>query len=70
MERDAAAAEAEIRIALELSPHDPWIYVVLGDINRDEGRMVEAKELYEQALTIEPGFEAAQNRLNAIKPGD
>jgi tetratricopeptide (TPR) repeat protein len=65
--KDEGAAEAEISKTLELNPKDPWIYVVLGDIYRSNGRRVEAIEMYEQALVIDPSFQAAQNRLDGIK---
>ena len=68
--RDTIAAEAEILKALELKPQDPWIYVVLGDIYRSEDRTAEAAEQYEQALAIDPNFEAAQSRLDAVKVRD
>ena len=70
LERDPVAAEAEILQALELAPGDPWIYVVLGDIYRNKGQTAEAAEQYEQALAIDPNFEAAQSRLEAVKERD
>lgn len=70
LERDTVAAETEILHALELTPQDPWIYIVLGDIYRSEDRTAEAAEQYEQALAIDPNFEAAKSRLNAVKEGN
>jgi tetratricopeptide (TPR) repeat protein len=67
--KDAVAAETEILRALELAPEDRWIYVVLGDVYQRQRRTIEAAQLYEQALAIDPSFEAAQSRLDAIREG-
>jgi tetratricopeptide (TPR) repeat protein len=67
---DAVVAEAEIREALELSPREKWAYVRLGDIHRQEGRIGEAAAAYERALEIDPNFEAAQRRLQALNENE
>jgi len=63
---DAAMAEAEIRRALEVAPQNEWAYLYLGDIYHWEGRVDEAAAMYEQALEIDPAFEGARQRLQAI----
>lgn len=64
---DAAAAEAEMQKGLALAPQDKWMHVVLGDLYRREGRAGNAAEAYRQALAIDPDFEAAWNRLDALE---
>lgn len=64
--QEALRAENEILDALDLQPNDKWIYVVLGDLYRAEGRLPEAVEAYEHALRLLPTFEAAQKRLEAL----
>ena len=66
-DEDAVAAEAEILKAVELAPQSKWVRYYLGDIYRKEGRTNEAAAMYEQALAIDPDFEAAQKRLAALK---
>jgi tetratricopeptide (TPR) repeat protein len=64
---DAATAEAEILKALELAPQNKWAYYHLGEVYRREGRVDEAAAMYEEALGIDSGFEAAQKRLAALR---
>jgi tetratricopeptide (TPR) repeat protein len=64
---DAARAESEISRALELSPRDKWLHIVLGDLYREIGRRADAAAQYERALQIDPSLDAAQNRLDALK---
>jgi tetratricopeptide (TPR) repeat protein len=65
--KDATVAEADILKGLELAPRDKWIHIVLGDVYRQEGLKDKAVASYERALEIAPGFEAAKQRLAAIK---
>ncbi|MCR4408480.1 MAG: tetratricopeptide repeat protein [Anaerolineae bacterium] len=69
-DKDVAMAETEIRRAIELSPQNKWAYYHLGEIYRQEGRMDEARAMYEQALEIDPQFEAAKGRLEALSNSD
>jgi tetratricopeptide (TPR) repeat protein len=62
----ASRAENEILDALDLQPDEKWIHVVLGDLYRVEGRVPEAVESYEQALSFDSGFEGAQKRLEKM----
>lgn len=66
-DRDAKVAEAEILRALTLSPENKWAYYHLGEIYCQEGHTDEAMTMYEQALEIDPDFEAAQARVAALK---
>jgi len=68
-DKDVTMAEAEIRQAMELSPKNKWAYYHLGEIYRQEGRTDEARAMYERALEIDPQFEAAQKRLQALVDG-
>ena len=68
-DKDVTRAEAEIRQAIELSPENKWAYYYLGEIYRQEGRLDEARATYEQALELDPQFEAAQKRLQALVSG-
>jgi len=65
-DRDAIAAEAEIRQAIALSPRNKWAYYHLGEVYRQEGRLDEAKAMYEKALEIDPNFEAARRQLGDL----
>ena len=69
-DKDVAMAEAEIRQAIELSPQNQWAYYYLGEVYRQAGRTAEARAMYERALEIDPQFEAAQKRLQALTDGD
>jgi tetratricopeptide (TPR) repeat protein len=68
-DKDATVAEAEILRALEMSPQSKWAYYHLGEIYRQEGRADEAAAMYQQALEIDPDFEAARKRLAALREG-
>jgi len=63
---DITAAEAELLRALELDSQNQWAHYYLGEVYRREGRMDEAAARYQQALTIDPDFEAAQKKLGAL----
>ena len=63
---DPTAAEAELKQAIAFAPEDKWIYLLLGDVYRQEGRKEEARAMYAQALEIDPAFSGALTRLQAI----
>jgi tetratricopeptide (TPR) repeat protein len=67
--RNASAAEAELLRAQELAPQNKWVYYHLGEIYRQEGRVTEAETMYRQALEIDPAFESALKRLQALSEG-
>ena len=66
-DRDPAAAESEMLNALKLAPEDKWLWVILGNLYREEDRITEAASLYERALALDPDFEGAQQRLDALR---
>ncbi|UCC65161.1 MAG: tetratricopeptide repeat protein [Anaerolineae bacterium] len=68
-DRDTTAAEAELLRALELAPQDKWAHYSLGEVYRREGRTDEAAAMYQQALMIDPDFEPAQKKLQALNGG-
>jgi len=68
--QDVAMAEAELRKAMALDPHYRWPYFYLGDIYQKSGRSEEAIAMYEQALAVDPFFEAARQRLYALEEGE
>ena len=65
-EQDAAKAEVELLRAVELAPDAKWFRVMLGDLYRQEGQSARARLEYRQALEIDPDFQAAQKRLEAM----
>jgi tetratricopeptide (TPR) repeat protein len=68
-DKDLAAAKAELLRAVELAPRKKDAYYHLGEIYRQENRVREARGMYEKALEIDPGFEAARERLAALDEG-
>ena len=68
-DKDAVAAETEIRQAIELASQNKWGYYHLGEIYRQEGRVDEARAMYERALEINPQFAAARERLKSLTSG-
>ncbi len=66
LRKDLASAEREVLLALEMAPDQKWLYVVAGDLYRQSGQNPKARNMYEQALFVSPGFEAAQERLDAV----
>ncbi len=66
---DVAAAEAELNQALALAPQNKWMYVILGDVYRLEGRTEEARTEYEQALDLDPDFREVHIRIQAMDNG-
>jgi Flp pilus assembly protein TadD len=60
---DLEAAEANLLLALEANPEQPVAYNELGIISRKTGRFLEARESYESALAVYPGFHFARRNL-------
>lgn len=52
--REVAAAEADLKKALELAPRNPAGYVRLAVLREHQKRVGEAEKLFEQALTVDP----------------
>jgi tetratricopeptide (TPR) repeat protein len=61
--RDLAAAEADLKKAIELAPRDPLAYTRLGDVRRVQTKYQEAEALYDQALGLSPAFTEALGGL-------
>lgn len=53
---DAAGAEADLKRLIELLPQNPLGYAKLGQLRAFEKRWNEAASLYQQALSLSPGF--------------
>jgi len=64
---DGRVAEEELLLALKISPSDRWFFYLLGDVYEKEGRLAEARAMFERALQIDPDFEAAQGRLDSLQ---
>ena len=60
---DLAAAEEQLRKALEINPDHPVAYNELGIVYRKSGRFADARRSYESALAIYPGFHFARRNL-------
>lgn len=60
---DLEAAEKHLLLALETNPDHPITHNELGIVYRKAGRFAEARESYEAALTIYPGFHYARRNL-------
>jgi tetratricopeptide (TPR) repeat protein len=67
LHKDGIVAEEEILRAVQLAPSDKWLYYLLGDLYEEEGRLADAKAMFEHALHIDPGFEGAQKRLERLQ---
>ncbi len=50
------AAEASVRTALALLPQSPAALTLLGEINGDRGKFLEAGELFERAIKSDPDY--------------
>jgi tetratricopeptide (TPR) repeat protein len=67
LNQDVTKAESEMKKALQLASDQEWLYVVLGDLYRDEDRVAEARAMYERALRLAPGFDGALSRLDSLE---
>lgn len=63
---DLEAAEKHLRLALESNPDHPMALNELGIILRKTGRFAEAKQSYEAALAVYPGFHYARRNLAVL----
>jgi Flp pilus assembly protein TadD len=63
---DLEAAEAELQQALELNPEHPVALNELGIIYRKTGRFAEARQSYEAALAVYPGYHHARRNLGVL----
>ena len=60
---DLEGAEKNLLLALESNPEQPVAHNELGIIYRKTGRFSEARQSYESALTVYPGFHFARRNL-------
>ena len=65
-ERKYADAEQLCRRAIEAEYHRPEHYYNLGEVHMLAGRKSEAMKCYNQALSWNPNFEAAQDALRKL----
>jgi len=71
MQRQAGEAEASCQAALAREPRSAEALVLLGELRADHGRFAEAQELFNRAITLDPGFAsgfcsiAAHRRMEA-----
>ena len=63
---DLEAAEFNLLLALESNPDHPTVHNELGIVYRKSGRFAEAKESYEAALAIYPGYHYARRNLAVL----
>jgi tetratricopeptide (TPR) repeat protein len=60
---DAATAEAQYRRVMKLDPSDPAAGLNLGNLLREQNRMVEAEAAYRSAVKADPRFAPAWHNL-------
>lgn len=60
-------AEQYIKQAIVVNPDLPDNYLMLGDIYRQEGDLKAALAAYQDTLARKPGWQAALDRLTAVK---
>jgi regulator of sirC expression with transglutaminase-like and TPR domain len=54
--------------SLSLHPNDPWALNNRGMAYRKRGKEKKARRDFEEALTVEPGFEVARKNLEGVQP--
>ncbi len=65
--RDYRSAETEVRTLLAAQPRDAGALNVLGVALAAQGRTAPAREAFEQALALDPGFADAQQNLARLR---
>jgi len=63
---DLEAAESNLRKALDLSPQHPIALNELGIVYRKSARFAEARQSYEAALAVYPGYHYARRNLAVL----
>ena len=66
-DQDLSRAESEILKVLQIDPEYKWAYYYLGDLYSGERLWDKASLMYQQALQIDPNFEAAATRLQVVQ---
>jgi superkiller protein 3 len=69
-DQDVLLAEAHLREAMALEPHDGSFYVLLGEVYAHAGMHHQAAEIYERALAFEAVREQAQQLLQDLQQHD
>jgi tetratricopeptide (TPR) repeat protein len=68
-------ALSEAQRALALQPHDPWTYVLLGEIHKQRKQTAEARQMYQRAIALARSiapehfpylYEYVQKELNGL----
>ena len=57
---------AELEIAVKLSPRQPVYWNQLGVTYRQNGQFAKAREAYEKAIALDPGYSAAVLNLGIL----
>jgi outer membrane protein OmpA-like peptidoglycan-associated protein len=53
-------AEANLRVALDINPTNPYTLLYLGDVYRNTGRMEKARQMYLRVIDLNPDRNAAR----------
>ncbi len=64
LQGDYAAAAVTLRLALEQTPENAWVWVELGNVRYEEGDMAGALAHYSAALAVEDYIDAWANRAD------
>ncbi len=67
MNKEYDKAIAKFSEALKINPHDPELYYYLGLAYEQSGRLEQAEQMYEKAVTINRGFSNAEIRLSEVR---
>jgi tetratricopeptide (TPR) repeat protein len=68
-ERDAGRygeATAVVERALRIEPNNPWLWIELGEIKREEGDLAQAEAMARKALTLAGGDRNIEARAFAL----
>lgn len=65
--KNTAAAEQVFQYSLQIYPEDKRSYVGMGVVHRDQGNAAKARQLFEQALTIDPDYSLATRLLQRLE---
>ena len=65
--KDLSQAETYYRQALESNSKSPYAYLYLGDVFRERGDTQAAKDWYQQALALQPKWQAALDRIKNLE---
>jgi len=66
---NSEAAEREFREITEQEPHNPWGWLLLGELHLERGEEQKGRECYRRVLAIVPNHGAARRALDTKKRG-